>query len=207
MVINLLDVSRLEEGSVDLKYEPVVIEDVLRSCDRIGRSAAQLRGQELVIQSGSAVAPVRGDAKALRRVFCTMIENAVKYTRPGGRIVVTAGPAADQQVVIHICDNGRGIHAADLPHIFEKFYRGTQLEADGDPTGDEGTERSETPGVGLGLYLASQLVRALDGRIAVESTVGSGSRFSVYLNEWNDALHRIGDDAEYGFDERDVRHG
>jgi len=131
----------------------------------------------------------------------------VKYTPHGGWIAVTTEVASPDDVVIHIADNGRGILPADLPHIFEKFYRGTTPpDAATDGTPDDAAGRAETPGVGLGLYLAYRLVRALDGRIAVESTVGHGSVFSVYLKVWNDALHQIDDSDGYGFEEQVMRH-
>lgn len=207
LVINLLDASRLDEGSLDLKYEPVTLEPVLRSCERIEGSAARLRDQELVIDVGAGVPPVRGDAKALRRVFCTMIENAVKYTSPGGRIAVAAECAFDEEVAIHISDNGRGIQAADLPHIFEKFYRGAKsTDPATDGTLDDAAGRAGTPGVGLGLYLAHRLIRAQDGRIVVESAVGQGSRFSVYLKVWNDNVHQANEIDSYAVSQHGVRH-
>jgi PAS domain S-box-containing protein len=204
LVMNLLDASRLGEGSFDLKPEPVTLTPVLRSCERSQGSAARLQAQELVSEIDADLPPVRGDANALKRVFSTMIENAVKYSPPGGRTTVTA-ELAPQEVAIHITDNGRGIRPADLPHIFEKFYRGTNpSDPDTDATSDDTAGPAKPPGVGLGLYLADRLIQALDGRIVVESTMGQGSRFSVYLKVWDD--HQLDDGDGYGFREHGLRH-
>lgn len=205
MIINLLDISRLEaSGGVDLKHERVNFSEVLRACDRIERHAAEVRGQEFIVESSEDLPAVRGDAKALRRAFCTIIENAIKYTPEGGRISVAAELAAPEEIVVHIIDNGRGIRPEDVPHIFDKFFRGTNPKAVKDPTIDgtpDDAVKPETPGVGLGLYLAERLIRALEGRIEVKSSPGNGSRFSVFLLVWNAALHEMDDMDEYGFEE------
>jgi len=201
MIINLLDISRLEEGSVDLKHERVKISEVLRSCDRIERLAAKAREQEFVVEMGEDLPPVRGDAKALRRALCTMIENAIKYTPEGGAITVSAELASSEEVAVHVADNGRGIRPEDMAHLFEKFFRGkksTDPTIDGTP---DDAVKPETPGVGLGLYLAERLIRALDGRIEVESVVNRGSRFTVFLPVWDDARHELDEIDEYGFED------
>lgn len=205
MIINLLDISRLEEsGGVDLKHERVNLSEVLRSCERIERHAAEVRGQDFIVELGAELPGLRGDAKALRRAFCTIIENAIKYTPEGGRISVSAALASPEEVAVSIADNGRGICPEDVPHIFDKFFRGKNPKATRDPTIDgtpDDAVKPGTPGVGLGLYLAKRLICALEGRIEVESVPGSGSRFSVILPVWNEALHEHDDFDEYDFEE------
>lgn len=207
MIINLLDISRLEakSGGVDLKHERVNISDVLCSCERIERPAAQARRQDfIVIHANESAHIVRGDSKALRRALCTIIENAIKYTPEGGRIEVATQAVSTTDIAITITDNGRGIRAEDLPHIFDKFFRGANPNAFDDPTIDgtpDDAVKPETPGVGLGLYLAERLICALEGRIEVASAPGSGSRFTVFLPLWNDALHSHDEHDEYGFEE------
>lgn len=202
MIINLLDISRLEEGAVDLKHERVAIAEVLCSCERIERHATQARRQEFNVEKGDGLPPVYGDAKALRRALCTIIENCVKYTPEEGRITVSAELWSPEEVAVHVTDTGRGILAEDLPHIFEKFYRGKVPNAPStDGTPDDAAGRAETPGVGLGLYLAERLIRAHDGRIEVQSQPGRGSRFSIRLPVWNEAAHEPDRADEYGFEE------
>ncbi|MEP7039270.1 MAG: HAMP domain-containing sensor histidine kinase, partial [Acidobacteriota bacterium] len=235
LILNLLDVSRFDEGDVDLKHEPVNINCVLKSCDKIERPAADSRKQTLKVEINKSLPPVCGDEKAIRRALCTIIENAVKYTPEGGEISVTTDQmiyhktennkdeiaaeifgdlpkqmdySDDEKVVrdeiaVKICDNGRGILPADLPKIFQKFYRGAKPNADAstDGTPDDAAGKAETPGVGLGLYLAKRLINTLDGRITVSSQVGRGSCFTVFLPVWNEDLHEIDTVDEYGFNE------
>ena len=108
---------------------------------------------------------------------------------------------------MHVSDTGRGIRAADLPYIFDKFYRGRRAPHPAlDGTPDDAAGVAETPGVGLGLYLAKRLIHALDGRLEVTTEEGRGSRFSIYLQRWDEARHRVDDADEYGFDESDTGH-
>ena len=241
MILNLLDVSRLEEGDVDLKNEPVDINRVLYSCDKIERPAAESREQIFSVEREQPLPKVAGDEKAIRRALCTVIENAVKYTPEGGMITVTAKhvahlgiktddgetdkkiaaamfgdlpqqmdfstaePLKSEEIAVIVCDTGRGILPADVPKIFGKFYRGAKPNADRetDGTPDDAAGKAETPGVGLGLYLARRIVTALDGRIAVNSEVGRGSCFTIFLPVWNEKKHEKDTLDEYGFDENE----
>ena len=241
MILNLLDVSRLEEGDADLKREPVDINRVLLACDKIERPAAEARDQILNVESDKPLPKVSGDEKAMRRALCTIIENAIKYTPENGMIAVTArhvehlkkntdAAATDkkiaaelfgdlpkqmnfsvgeqpsgEEIAIIICDTGRGILPADIPKIFGKFYRGAKPLADSatDGTPDDAAGKAETPGVGLGLYLAKRLITALQGRITVNSEIGRGSCFTIFLPVWNDKTHGRDTLDEYDFDENE----
>ncbi len=243
MILNLLDVSRLEEGDADLKLEPVDINRVLYSCDKIERPAADARDQIFVVEREKPLPEVAGDEKAMRRALCTIIENSVKYTPEGGMITVTARHVehlknnnraenaendkkiaaelfgdlpkqmnfsvgeqpSGEEIAVVICDTGRGILPEDLPKIFGKFYRGAKPLADEstDGTPDDAAGKAETPGVGLGLYLAKRLISALGGRIAVNSEVGRGSCFTIFLPVWNEKTHGKDTLDEYDFDENE----
>ncbi|MDQ6788238.1 MAG: PAS domain-containing protein [Acidobacteriota bacterium] len=240
MILNLLDVSRFDDGDVDLKHEAVNINRVLNSCDKIERSAADSRRQTLTFESDESLPPVCGDEKAIRRALCTIVENAIKYTPEGGNIRVkvervvyhkiTNGEAESEreiarelfgdlpermdfpmdekserdEIAVIVSDDGRGILPEDIPKIFQKFYRGAKPHADAstDGTPDDAAGRAETPGVGLGLYLAKRLITALDGRVTAASEVGRGSCFTIYLPVWNEDLHEKETVDEYDFDER-----
>ena len=242
MILNLLDVSRFDEGDVDLKQEPVDINRVLYSCDKIERHAAEARDQTFTIGYDKSLPLISGDEKATRRALCSIIENAIKYTPEGGMITLTTrhvthmddaadntaeenkklaaemfgdlpkqmnfsanGKRSGDEVAIIICDTGRGILPEDIPKIFLKFYRGMKPNADlsTDGTPDDAAGRAETPGVGLGLYLAKRLINTLGGRIAVNSEVGRGSCFTVFLPVWNKKTHEEDTIDEYNFDERE----
>ncbi len=244
MILNLLDVARIDENSIDLRSQRVDVNRLLRSCDKIERHAANARRQIFDVEYNPALPAIRGDEMAIRRALCSIIENAIKYTPVGGAINIAVKhfvrlPAAAQtneiklfdaaqashaaaataaaqksfdksaksrtfnEIAISIRDTGRGIHAEDIPHLFQKFYRGKKTvphDHTTDGTPDDAMGRAETPGVGLGLYLAKRLIRELGGRIEVKSEVGCGSCFTVFLSAWNDAADQIDLIDEYGFD-------
>jgi signal transduction histidine kinase len=170
-VLDLLDVSRIEAGAFTLTSECVDLAEVVDACVSTERFAAEAAGCEIATDLPAELPYVRAERAALRRVLRCLVENAVKYTPPGGRVTVSAREA-DGAVVVAVTDTGRGIAARDLPHIFERFYRSTD-GADAEPHG-----------VGLGLYLAHTIVEHLGGRLSVESEVGRGSTFSVSLPRW-----------------------
>lgn len=170
---NLLDVSRIESGAYKLRKMPVDVGELIESCARVERHRAELLGVHLMTDVPAEISDVRGDFEALRRVIRSLIDNAIKYTPEGGRILVAAR-ASDETVAISVTDTGKGIPEVDLPHIFDKFYRAA-AEADDAPS---------TPGVGLGLYLAQHIVGQLNGEITVESKQGMGTTFSVNLPRW-----------------------
>jgi len=176
LVHNLLDLSRIKAGGVDLEPERVNVEEVLIACEKIGRVGAAERGHRISIETTPELL-IRADAGALRRVICTIIENSVKYTPGGGSIVLRAfRDSGGRQACVEISDNGRGISEKDLPHIFESFYRGRG--------GKETSDEREPSGIGLGLYLARSLVEAMNGTISVASRIGQGSAFTIRLPIW-----------------------
>jgi signal transduction histidine kinase len=153
----------------------------LRACEKIERVEAAERGHELAVEVAPDMPPIRADRDALRRALCTIVENAIKYTPDGGRIRLRARLEGDGRATIEVEDNGPGIHAEDLPRIFESFYRGHSA---GDGTGQSDADSREVPGVGLGLYLARVLVEAMNGSIEAQSQIGLGSTFTLRLPVW-----------------------
>ena len=179
LVLNLLDLSRIEAGAFSLAPKRVDVADVVGACVKIERHAADLRGHLLREDIAEGLPDALGDRVALRRVLCSLVENAFKYTPDGGAVTISARPAGGDEVAIGVSDTGMGIAPSDLPHIFEKFYRGGRA-------GAEGEDGPETPGVGLGLYLAKTIVDHLGGRLEVRSSVGKGSTFTIYLRAWQE---------------------
>ena len=165
---NLLDLSRIESGNYKLRNTDVDVRQLIRSCVDVERPRAESLGLTITTDVPVRIAAVNGDFEALRRVIRGLIDNAIKYTAAGGVITVSASEI-DEGVAISVSDTGKGIPAADLPHVFEKFYR----------------VPSETAsGVGLGLYLAQHIVSQLDGELTVESEPGRGTIFTVLLPRW-----------------------
>jgi heavy metal sensor kinase len=152
----------LEVPRRTVELEPLVIE-VLDLGTQLGqRAGVTVRAKELAPLS------VRGEEGALRRAVTNLVENAIKYTPRGGAVDL-ALTRAENRAVISVADTGIGIPAVDLERIFEPFVR---LDA---------ARARDTGGTGLGLAIARSIVAAHDGTISVESTPGSGSRFTIRL--------------------------
>lgn len=173
---NLLDLSRIESGAYKLRKTRVNVYELVNSSVAAERQRADSLGIKLTTAIDSNLPSVRGDFEALRRVVRGLIDNAIKYTPEGGGIIVSVQQATNT-LVIAVQDSGKGISEADIPHVFEKFYRGSQEIGETSP----GTA---APGVGLGLYLAQHIVRQLDGEISVESELGRGTTFKVLMPVW-----------------------
>lgn len=203
LVLNLLDLSRIEGGVFRLAFEKVEVADVISSCVKSEMAAAEKRKHKLEIAPFGKIPPVCADPKALRRVVSNLIENSIKYTPDGGLITVSAEMEGDF-AAISVEDNGRGIPPEDLPVLFDKFHRGKPAphsQAMREATEEaEFLEDADVSGVGLGLYLAKNVMERMNGRIRVETEVGRGSRFTLHLPVWNDATcgKLASEEREYG---------
>jgi signal transduction histidine kinase len=188
LVLNLLDLSRIEGGVLRVTHERVDVDEVISSVMKSETRSAEKRQHELRVEPAE-VPPVCADPKELRRVLSNIVENAIKYTPDGGRIVLSAREE-DSHVAISVTDNGRGIPAEDMPILFDKFHRGRPAShsaaiAEG-TTNAEFLEDADVSGVGLGLYLARNVMERMGGRISVDSKVGRGSTFKLHLPVWSD---------------------
>jgi signal transduction histidine kinase len=189
LVLNLLDLSRIEGGVFRITHERVDVAEVISSCVRSETRSAEKRGHELRVEPAGELPPVCADPKALRRVLSNIIENAIKYTPDGGRIHLSSREE-DGQVLVSVADNGRGIPPEDMPVLFDKFYRGRPAPHSeamrGATTDAEFLEDADMSGVGLGLYLGRNVMEQMGGRISVESEVGRGSTFTLHLPTWSE---------------------
>jgi signal transduction histidine kinase len=189
LVLNLLDLSRIEGGVFRITHERVDAREIVSSVVKSEARASEKRGHELLVEPIGELPSVCADPKALRRVLSNIVENAIKYTPDGGRIQLAARVDGDE-VLISVEDNGRGIPAEDMPILFDKFYRGRPAphsEATRGATTDaELLEDADVSGVGLGLYLGRNVIEQMGGKIGVTSEVGRGSRFTLHLPVWRD---------------------
>ncbi|HYO63560.1 MAG TPA: ATP-binding protein [Pyrinomonadaceae bacterium] len=185
LVLNLLDLSRIEAGAFKVRRAPTDVAEVIRACVRVESHAAEARGLSLAAELPSRELPsVLTDADALRRVLCGLVENAIKYTPEGGRVTLAAREAGDGDVAITVADTGVGILDEDMPLVFEKFFRGRPAASAGGASASESDDYAEVPGVGLGLYLARSIVEQLGGRIEVAAGEPRGTVFTVHLPAW-----------------------
>ena len=194
LVLNLLDLSRIEGGVLRVTHQRVDVQEVISSVVKSETRSAEKRRHDLRLDTNLKVPAVCADPKELRRVLSNIVENAIKYTPDGGRIVLSA-LRQDGQVAISVTDNGRGIPPEDMPILFDKFHRGRPAPHSeamrGATTDAEFLEDADVSGVGLGLYLARNVMEQMGGRITVESQVGRGSTFKLHLPVWrNGGCHK-----------------
>jgi signal transduction histidine kinase len=176
---NLLDLSRIESGAYKLTKAPVEVVRLINSCVDVDRHRSSSLGLALTTGIPEGLPKIEADFEALCRVIRGLVDNAIKYTPEGGRVIVSAD-IVGQNVAISVEDNGGGIHPVDLPHIFDKFFRARSTTVEGEADGPA-SFATAAPGVGLGLYLAKHIVEQLGGRITVESEVGAGTVFTVLM--------------------------
>jgi PAS domain S-box-containing protein len=164
---DLLDVSRITRGKVQVCPQPLLLEDVLhRALDGVRLTTQQHR---LSLELGSVSHLLRGDPARLEQVFVNLLNNAAKFTPPGGDITVSVSDEADR-VVVSIRDTGMGIAADLLPHVFEPFRQGEQPLS------------RHLGGLGIGLTLVRDLVSLHGGSVEARSEgPGRGSEFRVSL--------------------------
>jgi signal transduction histidine kinase len=168
LVMDLLSLARLEAGTADLQRAPVNMKLLLGSVAE--KFIPQAQAAQVDLRTELEDAPILiGDGDRLAQVFTNLIDNAIKFTPPGGSVTLAA-QQVDGGMLIRVADTGKGIAPDDLARIFERFYQV-------DKSRRGGTGR----GVGLGLAIARQIVLAHSGKIWVESQPGQGSHFMVKL--------------------------
>ncbi|MFZ5908756.1 MAG: sensor histidine kinase [Chloroflexota bacterium] len=170
MVLDLLDLARLDAGTADLKTEAVDVSALLNGMAEKFSLQAQQAGVALLVDTPPPDLPsLAADGDRLAQVLTNLVDNALKHTPPGGQ--VTLGTQLERaEMVIRVADTGAGIPAQAIPHIFERFY-----QADASRPG--GKKR----GAGLGLAIAHEIIAAHGGRITLRSQEGQGTVFYVHL--------------------------
>ncbi|MBY0494915.1 MAG: response regulator [Cyanobacteria bacterium] len=167
LIEDLLDVSRMIKGQVSLTVAPVDLRSIVVAAVDTLRPAAAAKDIAVDVEGTEDALPVIGDEHRLQQVIWNLLANALKYTSRGGRITVST-TGDDHRAVVRVRDNGEGIDANFLPHVFEPFRQGTSA-----------TMRS---GLGLGLAIVKRLVDLNEGIITAESEgQGRGSTFTVSL--------------------------
>lgn len=187
-VQNLLDLSRLESGVFGISLAPVDVVELLSEVAKTNERIADSRDLDLIFVPPEGALPLAlADARVLRQILVSVIANAMKYTPENGTINLSAGEVGDR-IEIGIADNGCGIAAEDISHIFDKFFQGRPLPSQhhGDLDDDASVTAlgNEAGGVGLGLYLVKNLLRQSGGEISVQSPVDgerNGTMFRLSL--------------------------
>jgi two-component system phosphate regulon sensor histidine kinase PhoR len=167
IVSDLLDLSKLESGGHVLEPREVDVRGLVDRVAEAFRPVAERKRQQLVVEVASRAGTLQADGTLLERALSNLVDNALKYTPEGGRIRIQAGPESGH-VAFTVEDNGQGIPEADLPRIFERFYR-----VDKSRSRDLG-------GTGLGLSIVKHIVQLHGGTISVRSSP-AGSTFTIRL--------------------------
>ena len=180
LITDLLSLSRIESGEAVSKREQVVVAEVLSASLIRLAPGAERKGIRFGGRHIDRSLQILGDMEALNQIFDNLIDNAIKYTEPGGRVEVSLYQK-DGKVMFDVEDSGVGIPAEDIPRIFERFYRVDKARS------------RELGGTGLGLSIVRHLAHALQGDVRVRSKLGAGSVFSVLLPAYTpekDAVER-----------------
>ena len=168
LVDDLLDVFRMESGQMELEKQPASMREVIDKAVKRLRNLADGKGITIEIKTADVLPDVEGDAERLEHVVANLVDNAIKFSHQGGRIIIEAN-GRDGKLLTKVTDNGIGIPAEAIPRLFERFY-----QVDSSMTRGAG-------GSGLGLYISRQIVEAHGGEIWVESEPGRGSTFNFTI--------------------------
>jgi signal transduction histidine kinase len=167
MTTTFLDLARLESGRAQIVLKRVNLIKLLNECSEVIQGELREKRLTLNLDFNNETPAIEADQEKLKQVILNLLTNAIKYTPSGGKITLALSPLQGEVIII-IRDSGIGIPHDSLPHIFDKFYRvpGSDLAS---------------KGTGLGLSISQRIVEAHQGHLEVESQVGVGSIFSVFL--------------------------
>jgi signal transduction histidine kinase len=168
MSTNLLDLSRIDAGIFPLDVRPGDLRDPIRSVVEAHAELSEQRGVSLISEVPPSPVMLSFDRERIVQLLTNLVGNGLKFTPRGGQVRVTLTDE-DEGAVLQVRDSGPGILAGELPHVFERFFRGTNV-------GD-----ARASGSGLGLAIARSIVEMHGGQIDVASAIGEGSAFTVRL--------------------------
>ncbi|MFM2105357.1 MAG: hypothetical protein RL338_389 [Chloroflexota bacterium] len=168
LALNLLELSKLDSGLVLLDLRPDDLRTSVESAVEQAEAVAARRGIELTMTLPERPVRIRHDPQRIAQVVANLVSNGLKFTPRGGSVRVELEAQRDG-ARIRVTDTGVGIDAAELPRIFERFYRGSRAN------------EARGSGSGLGLAIARSIVEMHEGRIAVASQLGEGATFTVFL--------------------------
>lgn len=164
LIENLLDSARLQSGQLPMDFQAVRLDALMN--DVIMRSKSYHPDLKILLDVADDLPPIQGDPRRLSQVFENLLSNTVKYA-PGSDVLITIKPK-EAGALISVKDNGEGIPAQYLPHLFERFFRVPG--------------RSPTiHGSGLGLFICKQIIQSHHGTIIAESEIGQGTNFNIWL--------------------------
>lgn len=168
LINDLLDLVRLESGRMQVRSDPLAVEDFIKGLASAARQVADDKRLELATAVDPALGTVLADRDKLEKILLNLVFNALKFTPAGGRVELRAEKQGDK-FVLKVADNGMGIAPENLPRIFDRFWQG------------DGSPQRKYQGVGIGLSLVKELVQIQGGEVDVKSELGKGTTFEVRL--------------------------
>lgn len=178
LIDETLVAARLEEGEEYFAREPIELGSLVAAAGERVRATGESRGVALDLVGTDASLPIDGDPAHLERALGNLLDNAVKFSDRGDRVTVTVDAAGRSDAVVRIVDTGIGIPDEDLPRLFRRYFRASNVRS------------AAIPGIGLGLSIAQHVVRAHGGAIVVESELDEGTTVTVRLPRRRDAQAR-----------------
>lgn len=166
LVDDLVNLGRIEAG-LDARREAIELRQLLNLVSQNFKKAVSRKGASMTVQLPESMPEFLGNPVQIRQMFEHLMDNSIKYSKTGGKIEIS-GEVEQNQIIIQFMDSGIGIPPADLPYIFDKFYRATNVDR-------------EVAGTGLGLAIVRSIVQSHGGRIWVESDVDKGTVFTIVL--------------------------
>jgi PAS domain S-box-containing protein len=176
LIEDLLTISRLDRGAATANIAPIDVQPLIAQLIADRSDLATEHGLSLDYLPRRALPLALADAGMVVQVLSNLMSNALHYTPAGGLVTVIADVQSNEErqwITLTVQDTGPGIAPHDMPHIFERFYRG------------EAARRSGAPGTGLGLPICRQVVEKMNGRLTVESQPGHGAAFTMWLQPAN----------------------
>jgi two-component system phosphate regulon sensor histidine kinase PhoR len=174
MIVELLDIAEMSEAAFSVRSNPINLEELLWNV--VNGMTPEIKRSQLdvaVMARDTDKLQIVGDDQRLRWALGHLLQNSIRYTEPGGHIIITASLADNDHAAIQVVDTGVGIAPKDLPHIFDRFYRGEPRTSSG--------KLLDPRGLGQGLFVARTVTEAHGGYLTVKSEVGQGSIFTIVL--------------------------
>jgi signal transduction histidine kinase len=174
MIVELLDIAEMNADAFSVRHDPINLEELLWNV--VNGMTPEVKRSQLdvsVMARDTDKLQIMGDDQRLRWALGHLLQNSIRYTEPGGHIIITASLTDEGHATIQVVDTGVGIAKKDLPHIFDRFYRGEPRAASG--------KLLDPRGLGQGLFVARTVTEAHGGYLSVKSEVGHGSIFTMVL--------------------------
>ena len=185
LVNNILDTSALESGEWALEKQPVSMQEII---DKVVANLRRIAEEnEVVIEASMSrtLLIVEGDSEKLEQVVTNLIHNAIKFSPRGSKVLIAA-EAENSNLLVRVTDEGTGIPASAIPHLFQKFFK------------VDGSMPWASSGTGLGLYIVKRIVEAHGGQVSVDSELGKGATFSFKMPLSHDSEGKQQEGGQHG---------